>query len=265
MYLSFVYIPLGNCLYMLILNFRLMIKKAVIVAGGAGNRLKPLTIDYTKFILDVKGKPLLEHMIENFRKYGIIDITLALGYKAKQIKDYFADGSHLGVNLTYSEESEPLGTGGSIKKAIADYDKPFFLAWGDNLTDIDLEVMYKNFLMEAPQVTMAVTPAENIKDLGVAEVSDNKVTWFVEKPDPENTTSMLVNAGIFIIEPECLKILPEGESSFEKTILEPLAPLGEISAHVHDGQWYPTDTPEKLEHARQNFRPIQNFDNTRFE
>lgn len=233
-----------------------MIDTAIILAGGLGTRLRPLTDKTPKPLLPIKEKPIVEHIVENLKKYGIKNIILSVGYKAETIKEHFKEGSHLGVNISYSIETEPLGTGGAIKKAALGLTKPFVLLWGDNLMDIDINTMYKDFLRDAPQVTMALTPREDVENFGVATLQENKIVDFVEKPKREEAPSNLINAGGFIVEPECLKILPEGKSSMEKDCFEKIAPLGEISAHIHKGQWFPTDNLEKYQHAYDNFRPL---------
>jgi len=233
-----------------------MIDTAIILAGGLGTRLRPLTNDTPKPLLPVKGVPMIEHTIENLKKYGVRDIILSIGYKADKVIEYFGDGSKWKVNISYSIEEEPLGTGGAIKKAAENLRKPFFLAWGDNLMDIDFNMMYKDYLRDAPQITMALTPREDVENFGVATLEESRIVGFVEKPIKEEAPSELINAGAFIIDPECLKILPEGNSSMEKDCFEKLAPLGEISAHIHKGQWFPTDTLEKFHSANENFKPM---------
>jgi len=135
--------------------------------------------------------------------------------------------------------------------------KPFFLAWGDNLHDIDFNDMYKSYLRDAPQITMALTPREDVEFFGVAKLDGSKIVEFVEKPKREDAPSNLINAGAFIVDPECLKILPEGKSSIEKDCFEKIAPLGEISAYIHNGQWLTTDTLEKYKFAEENFKPSE--------
>jgi mannose-1-phosphate guanylyltransferase len=232
-----------------------MIDTAIILAGGLGTRLKPLTEKNPKPLLPVLEKPIIQHTIENLQKHGITNIILSVGYKAEKIKDYFNDGSKFGVKINYVIENSPLGTGGAIKKVAQNFTKPFFLLWGDNLMDIDLNDMYKTYLRDAPQVTMGLTPRDDVEHFGVVEMQENKIVNFVEKPKREIAPSNLINAGAFIVDPACLDILPPGPCSIEKDCFEKLAPLGEISAYVHKGQWFPTDTLEKYEHACKNFKP----------
>ena len=225
--------------------------KAIILAGGLGTRLRPLTDTTPKPLLPVQDKPLIEHIIENLRNHGITEIILSIGYKAEQIKEYFGDGSRLGVQITYSIEDEPLGTGGAIRQAATGLIEPFFVVWGDNLMNIDCKEMVK---AHTSQITMALTPREDVENFGVAKLEGEKVMNFVEKPKREEAPSNLINAGAFIIEPDCLNILPEGKSSIEKDCFEKLAPQGEITAYIHHGQWFPTDTMEKYTKAKEEFK-----------
>lgn len=229
------------------------------MAGGLGTRLKPLTDEIPKPLIPIKNKPLLQHLIEHFHKYGVTNIILSVGYKEEQIKAYFGDGAKFRVKITYSPESLPLGTGGAIKKAALGLTQPFFLQWGDNLMDIDWRGMEQEYSSGDASIIMALTPREDVENFGVAKLNGNKIITFVEKPKREEAPSNLINSGAFIMHPEVLKILPEGKSSIEKDCFEKLAPLGKISAYIHKGQWFPTDTIEKYELAQRNFQPPIDF------
>ncbi len=236
-----------------------MIDTAIILAGGLGTRLRPLTDKTPKPLLPVKGKPIIQHTLEYLRKYNLKKVILSIGYQAEQIQQHFKDGSQLGIDLTYSIEEEPLGTGGAIKQAAKGINKPFFLLWGDNLSDVDLNDMYKAYLRDASQVAMVLTPQEEVEQYGVAKLEQNKIIAFMEKPSREEAPSNLINAGVFIVDPICLKMLPEGKSSIERDCFEKLAPLGEISAYIHSGQWFPTDTVERYSEACLKFIPQIDF------
>lgn len=231
-----------------------MLKKALIVAGGLGTRLRPLTYETPKPLLPIKGIPIIEHIIKNFKKFGINDITISIGYKHNLIQNYFKEGSQLGVKISYCIENEPLGTGGAIKLAAKNFNEPFFLAWGDNLMDVNCQEMYEMYKKENSQVLMVLTPRVDVEHFGVAKLDGNKIINFIEKPKREEAPSNLINAGAFIINPKCLEILPYGKSSIEKDCFEKLAPLGEICAYSHKGQWFPTDTLEKYNLANKNFQ-----------
>ena len=229
--------------------------KAIILAGGLGTRLRPLTNDTPKPLLPVQGRPIMEHAILNFKKHGIDDIILSVGYLSEKIKNYFGNGEKFGVNLSYFVETEPLGTGGAIKAAATGIDEPIFITWGDNLMDVNYTELLETFLKYNKTLAMVLTPREDVENFGVAKLEGDKVVAFVEKPPRETAPSNLINAGAIVLNPAKLSILPEGKSSIEYDFYEKLEP-GEIVAHIHHGQWYPTDTIEKYKHADDNFRPL---------
>ncbi len=236
-----------------------MIKTAVILAGGLGTRLRPLTDTTPKPLLPIKGKPILQHIIENLKYHGVTNIILSIGYKAEIVQAYFNKLNNLGINLRYSIEPEPLGTGGAIKLASKELQEPFILLWGDNLIDLDLHALQQTHKKENALITMALTPREDVEYFGVAKLQNNKIISFVEKPKREEAPSNLINAGAFIVDPQALEILLDGKSSIEKECFELLAPQGKIAAYTHPGQWFPTDTLEKYNHANNLFLPLVNF------
>jgi len=232
-----------------------MITTAIIVAGGLGTRLRPLTEKTPKPLLPIKGKPILEHTINHLKKHGVKRVVLSVGYKANKIKRYFKDGHKFGIKISYSLETEPIGTGGATKKAAAKLKNPFFLLWGDNLTDVNFGQLYVEYTKNKNKITMALTRREDVENFGVAKLHGKKVTTFIEKPKREKAPSNLINAGVFVLDPLFLKLLPKGKSSFEKDCLEHIAPLGNLFAYIHEGQWFPTDTLEKYGLANKQFIP----------
>ncbi len=240
-------------------KMREKIDTAIIVAGGLGTRLRPLTETIPKPLLPIHGKPIIEHIILNLKKHDVKNIIISIGYKAEQVQAYFKDGSSLGVNISYSLEAEPLGTGGAVKLASKSLSKPFFLLWGDNLMDVNFSKMKEDYLNHKSAILMALTHREDVENFGVAKLEEHKIITFVEKPKREEAPSTLINAGAFIVDPACLEFLPEGKSSLEKDCFEKLAPERKISAHIHQGQWFPTDTLEKYYHANTTFQPATNL------
>tara|TARA_Y100000310_G_scaffold203585_1_gene203831 strand:- start:384 stop:1058 length:675 start_codon:yes stop_codon:yes gene_type:complete len=220
--------------------------QALIVAGGLGERLRPLTNTTPKPMLLVQGKPLIEHIIVQLAKHNVKEIILSIGYLAEQVQHYFGDGSKWGVNITYCIEEEPLGTGGAVKKAAANIQERFLLVWGDNLADIDYTALAK----EQGKLVMTLTPREDVEHFGVAKLEDNKIISFIEKPKREEAPSNLINAGAFVVDPSILSMLPEGKSSIERDCFEK---LHDSTAFIHKGQWFPTDTIEKYELACKHF------------
>jgi NDP-sugar pyrophosphorylase family protein len=228
---------------------------SIILAGGLGTRLRPLTDTTPKPLLPVGGKPIIEHAIANFRKHGIKDIVLSIGYKADVIRDYFRDGSKFGVKITYCIEDEPLGTGGALKAASKGLGGTFVAINGDNLADFDWSMMLKEHKGNKAKITLALYPVEDVTQYGIARLDGKRIIEFIEKPSVESAPSNLNNAGGYIIEPEALSILPEGKSSIERDCFEKLARKGVVYAYIHKGQWFPTDTIEKYTLANDKFIP----------
>ncbi len=230
-----------------------MVDTAIILAGGLGTRLKPLTDTTPKPLLPMKGKPILQHIIENLKKHNVKNIIISLGYKAEKVQIFFGDGSHLGVNISYSIESEPLGTGGAIKEASKNLNKPFIALNGDNLADFNYTELIQQHQENQTPITLTLYPVEDVTQYGIAELNNNIIQKFIEKPSKEEAPSNLNNAGAYLINPEALNILPYGKSSIEKDCFEKLAPLGRLGSYKHQGQWFPTDTLEKYKVACAKF------------
>ncbi|MFH1290577.1 MAG: nucleotidyltransferase family protein [Nanoarchaeota archaeon] len=218
--------------------------KAIILAGGLGERLRPLTLKKPKPLLPVNGKPIAEYCLENLKKCGIRDVILSIGYKSEMIEDYFGDGSKLGMNIEYNIEKELLGTGGAVKFIVDKFGlkEKFLLVWGDNLMNIDFTKMVNI----DGKIVMCLTEREDVENFGVAKIENDEIIEFVEKPERSVAPSNLINAGGFVIEPSVLDILPEGKSSIERDCFEKIKG---IKTFIHEGYWYPTDTMEKYEFA----------------
>lgn len=229
--------------------------KAVILAGGLGTRLRPLTENTPKPLLPIKNRPIIEHAILNFKKHGIEEIILSIGYKADLIKNYFGDGSKWGIKINYYVEQEPLGTGGAIREASKDFTETFVAINGDNLADFDWTSALNFHREHKPLITLSLFPVEDVTQYGIARLDGSRVLEFIEKPSVEKAPSNLNNAGGYIIEPLALDILPDGKSSIERDCFEKLAAQGKVFAHHHQGQWFPTDTLEKYNKAEKEFEP----------
>lgn len=230
--------------------------RAIILAGGLGTRLRPLTDSVPKPLLPIKGKPIIEHAILNFKKHGITDIVLSIGYRADLIEEYFGNGEKMGVKISYSIENEPLGTGGAIAKAAEGIDGAFLVINGDNLADFDWTKMIETHRRCGAKITLALYPVEDVTQYGIAKLDQDKILEFIEKPSRESAPSNLNNAGGYVMEKSILEVLPPGKSSIEKDCFEKLAPTGVVFAFKHFGQWFPTDTLEKYKIAEENFKMI---------
>jgi len=229
--------------------------KAIILAGGLGTRLRPLTESIPKPLLPIKGKPIIEYAILNFKKYDITDIVLSVGYRATQIKEYFGDGSRWGVNIEYCIEDEPLGTGGAIRKAAEKEHGTFLVINGDNLADFNWRELIDTHKRTQAKITLALFPVEDVTQFGIAELEGERIKRFIEKPKKEEAPSNLNNAGGYVMEREVLNILPSGFCMIERDCFEKICPQGGVFSYLHKGQWFPTDTLEKYYYAEKEFNP----------
>jgi len=222
--------------------------KAVLLVGGEGTRLRPLTCNTVKAMVPILNKPFLEHMIRYLRSYGVDDIILALCYLPERIERYFGDGSRFGVRLTYVMEESPLGTAGAVKNADAYLDDTFLVFNGDIFTDIDLNEMLAFHHERRAKATLAMTPVEDPTAYGVIETEDDgRVRRFLEKPSWEEVTTNQINAGIYILEREILEDIPPGSHfMFEHHLFPDLLARGvPIYGYPSQGYWIDIGTPEK--------------------
>jgi mannose-1-phosphate guanylyltransferase len=222
--------------------------KAVILVGGEGTRLRPLTYNTTKAMVPVLNKPFLEHLLSYIERHGVTDIILALSYLPHHIQGHFGDGTRLGVSLTYLIEEEPLGTGGAVKNAENMLDKSFFVINGDILTDIDLTAMIEFHRQRQAVATIATTPVDDPTAYGLIETdADGRITRFLEKPSWEEVTTNMVNAGIYILEPDILAKIPPGKKvSIERETFQQLLAQGKLMyAYPASAYWLDMGTPKK--------------------
>ena len=222
--------------------------KAVLLVGGEGTRLRPLTCNTVKAMVPILNKPFLEHMIGYLKSHDVDDIILAMCYLPEHIERYFGDGSRFGVRLTYVMEESPLGTAGAVRNAEAYLDGPFLVFNGDIFTDIHLGEMLSFHRRKNAMVTIALTPVADPSAYGVVETNaSGRVQRFVEKPPREEATTNLINAGIYILERAVLNdIPPNTRYMFEHDLYPGLLAKG---AHVYgfpsDAYWIDIGTPEK--------------------
>jgi len=223
--------------------------KAVILVGGEGTRLQPLTCNTPKAIVPILNRPFLEHLLLYLKKHGIDDVILAMGYLPAPIHQCLGDGRQYGVKLTFLVEDKPLGTAGAVKNAEPYLDGQTFLVFnGDVLTEIDLTGMIEKHKAMKPRVSIALTPVENPTIYGVVETeADGRVRRFVEKPAWDKVTTNMINAGIYIIEPEVLRDIPPATRvMFEHHVFPKLLESGEFMlAYPSHAYWIDIGTPEK--------------------
>ena len=177
--------------------------KAVVMAGGEGTRLRPLTTNRPKPLVPVLGKPIAQHILEHLKRAGVDEVILTLYYLGDEIRSYFGDGSELGLKLIYSVEESPLGTAGSVKQA-EEYlkDDTFIIVSGDALTDIDIEKALASHRSTGAEATIVLQRVPNPLEFGVVLTeADGKIQRFLEKPSWGEVFSDTVNTGMYILEP----------------------------------------------------------------
>jgi len=214
--------------------------KAVVMAGGEGSRLRPLTIGRPKPMVPVVDRPALGHILGLLKKYGIHDAVITLQYMADVIQDYFGDGSALGMNLRYSIEETPLGTAGSVKNAQDFLDEPFVVISGDALTDFDLDQVIGFHEQAGALATITLYRVPNPLEYGVVITdAEGHITQFLEKPSWGEVISDTVNTGIYVLQPEVLDYIePDQPFDFSQDLFPILLKGGApLYGYVADGYW----------------------------
>ncbi|WP_078379706.1 nucleotidyltransferase family protein [Sutcliffiella halmapala] len=198
--------------------------KAVILAGGKGSRLLPLTKKLPKPLVPLLNKPVMEYSIELLKKHGITDIIVTLQYLGDKIMSYFGDGSKWGVNLTYQIEDFALGTAGSVKNTEQLLDEPFIVISGDALTDFDLIDGLVFHLQKRALLTVFMKEVKNPTKFGIIQTNDDgQIQRFLEKPQKEQEFSRVVNTGIYIVDPLVLSFMEKDKPyDFSKEIFPKL-------------------------------------------
>jgi len=224
------------------------LSKAVVLVGGEGTRLRPLTYHVPKAMMPVLNRPFIEHTIGYLKKWGIEDIILATSYLPESIQSYLGDGSRLGVRLSYAVESVPMGTAGAIRNVRQYLNGTFAVLNGDIFTDIDIADMLAFHQQKRSRATIALTWVDNPCAFGIIETgSEGRVRHFIEKPSPDRVTTNWINAGVYILEPEVLEHVPASSHyMFEAGLFPLLIELGEpVFGYSFSGYWLDMGTPEK--------------------
>jgi dTDP-glucose pyrophosphorylase len=227
--------------------------RVVLMAGGLGTRLRPLTESTPKPLLKVGNKPILETIIENFAKYGFINITISVNYKANMIKDYFGDGSEYGVNIDYIEETKRLGTAGALSLIKERPQEPFFVMNADLLTNVNFAHLLDFHSFENSIATMCVREYDFQVPYGVVQTKGSNITAIEEKP----VQSFFVNAGIYTLSPQVFEIIPKDQFYDMPTLFENLIEkdLKVISFPIHE-YWLDIGRVEEFEKANNEYNEV---------
>ena len=232
--------------------------KAILLAGGRGTRLRPLTLNTPKPIVPIFDRPFLQYQIDLLRQVPeISEIVLSLNYQPRRIEEVFGDGADSNIHLRYVVEPNPLGTGGAIKFAAGiDLSEPVVVFNGDVLTAVDLPAIVALHRERRAKATIVLTPVDNPSAYGLVETDEEgNVLRFLEKPSADEIRCDTINAGIYVLEPETLaRIPPDTVYSIERAYFPSLVANREpFVAHVYRGYWIDIGTPEKY---RQSHRDI---------
>src|SRR4249919_1703485 len=214
--------------------------KAVVMAGGQGTRLRPLTSNQPKPMVPIVGKPCMEHIVELLKLHGFEDVIITVAFLPQAIRSYFGDGESLGVNISYSVEETPLGTAGSVRLATRRLDEPILVISGDALCDVDLGAMLETHRERGAAVTIGLKSVDNPLEFGIVVTDeDGRIERFLEKPSWGQVFSDTINTGIYILEPEVLTHIPDdGPYDFSKELFPLLLEMGRpLFGHVLDGYW----------------------------
>jgi mannose-1-phosphate guanylyltransferase / phosphomannomutase len=214
--------------------------KAVVMAGGEGTRLRPLTSNQPKPMVPIVGKPCMEHIVELLKEHGFDDIVVTLAFMPQAIRGYFGAGESQGVSIRYSVEESPMGTAGSVKLAEDALDEPFLVISGDALCDIDLGALVRFHQEKDAMVTIGLKSVDNPLEFGIVVTDENgRIERFLEKPSWGQVFTDTINTGIYVLDPEVLRHVPEGEAfDFSKELFPLLLEMGRpLYGYVAEGYW----------------------------
>ncbi len=221
--------------------------KALILAGGFGTRLRPLSCTRPKLMFPIANRPLLDWVLEGLSKKGVTKVVLAVNFMADMLKKNFGDSRH-GIEIVYSLEQKPLGTGGPIKKAksfLNDEEEPFFVLNGDILSSMDYSKLYDAHMKFKAEATISLHEVENPSRFGVVELNgNNQILRFVEKPKKDEAPSRLVNAGVYVLNQKVFDLIPDDRKvSMEREVFPTLASKESLFGYMFDSFWIDIGKP----------------------
>jgi mannose-1-phosphate guanylyltransferase len=223
--------------------------KAILLAGGKGTRLRPLTIHTPKPIVPIFDRPFLHYQLDRLKQVPEIDeVILSLNYQPRRIEEIFGDGGDSGLGIRYVVEPAPLGTAGAVRYAGDSVRESVVVFNGDVLTEIDLAAVIRLHRERKARATIVLTPVDNPSAYGLVETDGSgNILRFLEKPQPDQITSNTINAGIYILEPDTFDRIPKDTPwSIERSFFPSLIERGEtFCAYVDRGYWIDIGTPEK--------------------
>jgi len=230
------------------------VRQAIILAGGRGERLRPLTDSMPKPLLPVAGRPVLEWQLMLLKKHGIEEVIICGHYLFEKIKGYFGD-SWNSVNIKYLDEPVPLGTGGAIKNAENLIDGTFLVVYGDTMLDMNIRKLVEFHQQHGCIATITVHKTDHPEDSDLVEMHGSRVTKIIKKPHGIKGHGAISKTSVFVLEPEILKYVPE-RSDLEKDVLQPLVKKGQVAGYMTDEFIKDMGTHERYKKVQGVFRGI---------
>jgi mannose-1-phosphate guanylyltransferase len=220
--------------------------QALILAGGEGTRLRPLTSTVPKPVVPLVDRPFIGFMLAWLREHGVDDVVMSCGHLAAGVRNVLGDGSAFGLRLRYVEEPRPLGTGGALKLAESLLDERFLMLNGDILTDLDVSAQVEQHERTGATATLGLVPVDDPSAYGlVRTAADGSVEAFVEKPAPDQIDTNRISAGVYVLERSVLDLLEAGEpASIERDVFPELVGAG-LYGYLGEGYWLDIGTPER--------------------
>lgn len=227
--------------------------RVILMVGGLGTRLRPLTQDTPKPMLKVGNKPILQTIVEKFAEYGFVNITMCVNFNASIIRDYFGDGKEFGVNIDYVLEQKRMGTAGALSLLKEHPSEPFFVMNGDLLTNVNFEHIFNYHTLNKATATMCVREYDYEVPYGVVKMNDNKIIEIVEKP----VQKFFVSAGIYMLSPEILDLIPKNEFYDMPALFEKLIKLSKnvISFPIRE-YWLDIGRMEEYQRANEEYKEV---------
>jgi NDP-sugar pyrophosphorylase family protein len=223
--------------------------KAILLAGGKGTRLRPMTVHTPKPIVPILNRPFLYYQIDQLKQIPEIDeVILSLNYQPRRIEEIFGEGQGLGLRIRYVVEPMPLGTGGAVRYAGDSLKESVVVFNGDVLTQVDLAAVLRLHRERKAKATIVLTPVENPRAYGLVETDrEGNIQRFLEKPGEDEITCNTINAGIYVLEPDTFERIPKDTAwSIERSFFPSLIERGEMFvAYIYDGYWIDIGTPAK--------------------
>ena len=227
--------------------------RVILMVGGLGTRLRPLTQDTPKPMLKVGNKPILQTIVEKFAEYGFANITMCVNFNASIIRDYFGDGKEFGVNIDYVLEQKRMGTAGALSLLKERPSEPFFVMNGDLLTNVNFEHIFNYHMLNKATATMCVREYDYEVPYGVVKMNDNKIIEIAEKP----VQKFFVSAGIYMLSPEILDLIPKNEFYDMPALFEKLIKLSKnvISFPIRE-YWLDIGRMEEYQRANEEYKEV---------